>query len=97
MRMCAGFLGWFAGAACGFSTAQTVVSTEPAPISQAEVRLEAHQGKTQFLLGDVIRLDLVFQDVAFPDRRAEVPKNPSQIARRDAPKPYTSVNTSAKI
>ena len=82
MRMCAGFLGWFAGAACGFSTAQTVVSTEPAPISQAEVRLEAHQGKTQFLLGDVIRLDLVFQDVAFPDRRAEVPKNKAYMPVR---------------
>ncbi|MBS1815287.1 MAG: hypothetical protein JSS87_10465 [Acidobacteria bacterium] len=43
--------------------------------SRAEVRLEAHDGQTQFKLGDLIQLDLVFQDAAFPDIRAEQPGN----------------------
>lgn len=48
---------------------------QPAPTSQAEVRLEAKDGKTQFQLGDPILLELVFRDPAFPDMRSTLPPN----------------------
>jgi hypothetical protein len=43
----------------------SVVAQQPAPVSRAEVRLEAKDGQTQFQPGDVIRLELVFRDTAF--------------------------------
>lgn len=48
---------------------------EPNPVSKADVRLEAKDGKTQFYLGDVIRLELVFRDTAFPEQRDSLPPN----------------------
>lgn len=50
----------------------STVAQQPAPVSRAEVRLEAEDGQTQFQLGDVIRLKLVFHDPAFPEVRAEL-------------------------
>jgi hypothetical protein len=58
-----------------------------AQVSQAEVRLEAKDGKTQFQLGDVIRLELVFRDPAFAVAPAAKPITAASL--RDALHPAT--------
>ena len=51
---------------------------EPRPLSRAEVRLEAKDGQTHFYLGDLIRLELVFRDPAFPNQSTSPGQTVSQ-------------------
>ncbi len=57
------------------SLVANAVGQQPSPVSRAEVRLEAAEGQTHFRLGDLIFLELVFRDPAFPDIRADLPPN----------------------
>jgi hypothetical protein len=60
----------FAVIICSAILSPAIAQERPSAVSRAAVWLETHDGQTQFQLGDVIRLELVFQDPVFPHSTA---------------------------
>jgi len=61
------------------SVLAATAAQQPSPVSRAQVVLETTNGQTQFFLGDVVALELVFSDPAFPDVRTDLPRNKAWV------------------